>query len=68
MNSRDEQCVNIKFCIRLRKLVIEMIKLLREAYGCECMAELMIPKWHSTFSKSLNEALYVRKKMIDHEC
>ncbi len=44
------------------KLATEMIKLLREAYGAECMAEFTIHKWHSTFSKNLIEAPLCEKK------
>ncbi len=62
VNSRDEQLVNIKFCVHLRKLGMETIKLLREACGCVCMAELTTHKWHSTFSTNLNEALLREKK------
>ncbi len=53
MNSQDEQHINIKFCIRLQKSVIETIKLMSEAHSTECMAEWIICKWQSTFSKKL---------------
>ncbi len=39
-----------------------MIKLLREACGLECIAESMIHKWHSTFSKNVCEVLLCEKK------
>ncbi len=42
MNFQDEQRINIKFCVHLHKLVIEIIKLLIEAYRFKCMAETMI--------------------------
>ncbi len=62
MNSQDEQCVNIKFCVHFHKSVMEIIKLLRGAYGSECMPELTIHKGHSTFSRNLNEAPLCEKK------
>ncbi len=62
MNSQDEQHINIKFCIRFGKAATKMIKLLREEYESECITESTIHKWHSTFSKNLNEASLIEKK------
>ncbi len=56
------QRVNIKFCVCLSKSAMEMIKLLRVAYGTEYMAESTIYKWHSTFLKNQNEAPLYEKK------
>ncbi len=62
MNSQDEQHINIKFYVCVRKWTTGMIKLLKRAYGCKGMAETTIHKWHSTFPKTLNEAALHEKK------
>ncbi len=61
-NFQDERRLNIKFCVWFFTWAMEMIKMLRETYGSECMSKSMIHRWHSTFSKNLNEAPQCEKK------
>ncbi len=62
MISQNEQRVNIKFCVYLRKQSMETIKLLREAYGSECMAASTIYEWYYSFSENRNKAPLHEKK------
>ncbi len=56
MDSKDEQRVNIKFCVRLGKNTVETIALMKQAYGDDSLSPSAIKRWHAEFLKDLNKS------------
>ena len=50
-----EQQINLKFLVKLRKILIEYFQLLKEVYGEDVMSRTEIFKWHKRFEKSREE-------------
>ena len=44
-----EQRFNIKFCVKLGKLVIETLKMLHDVYGDSSMSRTRVFEWHKRF-------------------
>ena len=44
-----EQRINIKFCVKLGKTVIETLKMLRDIYGNSSMSRTRVFEWHKRF-------------------
>lgn len=48
---RNEQRVNIKFCVKLGITPSETYHMLKEAYGDSCMSKVSTVEWHRKFRK-----------------
>jgi hypothetical protein len=46
LECKNEQRVNIKFLVKLKKSATETCQLLTEAYGEECMSRACAFEWH----------------------
>jgi hypothetical protein len=46
-----EQCINIKFCTKLRKSVSETLQILTEAHGADAMKKSSVFEWHKKFKE-----------------
>ena len=44
-----EQRTNIKFCVKLGKMVTETFNMLLEVYGDSCMSRTRVFEWHKRF-------------------
>ena len=53
---KNEQGVNIKFLVKVKKSATETFQLLTEAYGEDCMSRARVFVWHKLFSE-LRESL-----------
>ncbi len=51
----SKQRAEIDLCVRLGKDIRETCALLREVYGKECLAKLMIQHWHKSFHDGRQE-------------
>jgi hypothetical protein len=49
MNSKIEQCVCIKFCMKLSKCATETLEMLCEAFGEHSLSWTALFEWHSRF-------------------
>jgi hypothetical protein len=49
MVGKIEQCVSIKFCVKLRKSDTETLAMLREAFGEHSLSRTAVFEWHSLF-------------------
>jgi hypothetical protein len=49
MDGKTEQCVCIKFCLKLGKSITETLEMLREAFGEHSLSWTPIFEWHSCF-------------------
>jgi hypothetical protein len=49
MSEEEEQCVCIKFCVKLGRNVVETFEMLRIAFGEQCLSRARIFKWHKRF-------------------
>jgi hypothetical protein len=47
MDGKIEQCVCIKFCVKLGKSATETIHMLREAFGETSLSRTVLSEWHS---------------------
>jgi hypothetical protein len=45
----NEQCVSIKFCVKLGKSTTEAIEMLRRAFGEHSLSQTAVFEWHSRF-------------------
>jgi hypothetical protein len=52
MGGKIEQCVCIKFCVKLRKSATETLEILREAFGEHSLSWTVVFEWHSRFKAS----------------
>jgi len=50
-----EQCVNVKFCVKLGKSATEMYDLLKQVYGDECLSHTQVFKWFKRFKEGREE-------------
>jgi len=50
-----EQCVNVKFCVKLGKSATETYDLLKKVYGDECLSHTQIFKWFKRFKEGREE-------------
>jgi len=50
-----EQCVNVKFCVKLGKFTTETYNLLKKVYGDECLSHTQVFKWFKRFKKGREE-------------
>jgi hypothetical protein len=51
MSEEQEQCVCIKFCVRLGRNGAETFEILRTAFGEQCLSHARIFKWHKRFKE-----------------
>jgi hypothetical protein len=56
MDGRTEQCVCIKFCVKLGKSGTEPLEMLREAFGEYSLKETVAFEWHSCFKAGVMSA------------
>jgi hypothetical protein len=49
MDGKIEQCVCIKFCVKLGKSVTKTLQMLHEAFGEHSLSWTMVFEWHSRF-------------------
>jgi hypothetical protein len=49
MDSKIEQCVCIKFCMKLGKSATETLEMLCEAFGEHSLSWTVVFEWHSHF-------------------
>jgi hypothetical protein len=49
MDGKIEQCVCIKFCVKLCKSATEILEMLREAFGEHSLSQTALFEWHSRF-------------------
>jgi hypothetical protein len=49
MDGKIEQCICIKFCMKLGKSATETLEMLREAFGERSLSRTAVFEWHSRF-------------------
>jgi hypothetical protein len=49
MDGKIEQCVCMKFCLKLGKSTTETIEILREDFGEHTLSRTAVFEWHSRF-------------------
>jgi hypothetical protein len=49
MDSKIQQRVCIKFCVKLSKSVTKSLEMLREAFGKHSLSQAVVSEWHSCF-------------------
>jgi hypothetical protein len=49
MDGKIEQCVCIKFCMKLGKSATETLEILCEAFGEHSLSRTEVSEWHSGF-------------------
>jgi hypothetical protein len=49
MDGKIEQCVCIKFCVKLGKSATKTLEILREAFGEHFLSCTAVSEWHSRF-------------------
>jgi hypothetical protein len=52
MDGKIEQCVCIKFCVKLGKSATEIFEIFREAFGEHPLSRTVDFEWHSCFKAS----------------
>jgi hypothetical protein len=52
MDGKIEQCVSIKFCMKLGKSAMKNLDMLREAFGEHSSSQTAVFEWHSRFMTS----------------
>jgi hypothetical protein len=50
MDGKIEQCVCIKFCVKLCKSATETLEMLHEAFGKHSLSQTVVFEWHSCFA------------------
>jgi hypothetical protein len=50
-----EQCVNVKFCVRIGKSATEMYDLLKNVYGDERLSHTQVFEWFKRFKDGREE-------------
>jgi hypothetical protein len=50
MDGKIEQCVCIKFCVKLGNSATETLEMLREAFGEHTLSRTAVFEWHSRFN------------------
>jgi len=55
VNVNVEQCVNVKFCVKLGKSVTETYELLKKVYGDECLSRTQVFEWFKRFKEGREE-------------
>jgi hypothetical protein len=49
MDSKIEQHICIKFCVKLGKFTAKTLEMLREAFGKHSLSQTVVFEWHSRF-------------------
>jgi transposase len=49
MDGKIEQCICIKFCVKLHKSATKTLEMLREAFGEHSLSQTGVSEWHSRF-------------------
>jgi hypothetical protein len=49
MDGKIEQCVCIKFCVKLGKSASKSLEMLHEAFGEHSLSQTAVFEWHSHF-------------------
>jgi hypothetical protein len=52
MDAKIEQCVCIKFCVKLDKSATETLQMIREAFEEHSLSRTTVFEWHSRFKVS----------------
>jgi len=50
-----EQCVNVKFCVKLEKSDTETYDLLKKVYGVDCLSRTQVFEWFKRFKEGREE-------------
>jgi len=50
-----EQCINVKFCVKLGKSATEMYDLLKKVYGDKCLSCTQVFEWFKRFKEGREE-------------
>ena len=50
-----EQCINVKFCVKLGKSTTETYGLLKKVYGDECLSCTEVFEWFKRFKEGREE-------------
>ena len=50
-----EQCINVKFCMKLGKPAKEKHSLLKKVYGDECLSSTQVFEWFKRFKEGREE-------------
>jgi hypothetical protein len=53
MDGKIEQCVCIKFCVKLSKSTTKTLEMLNEVSGEYSLGQTVVSEWHSHFKDSL---------------
>jgi hypothetical protein len=61
MDSKIEQHVGVKFCVKLSKSATKTLEMLREAFGEHSLSYTEVFEWHSSFKAG-------RMSVEDDEC
>jgi hypothetical protein len=48
---KNEQRVNVKFLVKLKKSATETFQVLTEAYGEDCISRARVSEWNKRFSE-----------------
>jgi hypothetical protein len=49
MDDKIEQCVCIKFCVKLGKSATDTLEMLHETFGEHSLSQTAVFEWHSRF-------------------
>jgi hypothetical protein len=49
MDGKIEQCVSIKFCVKLGKSTTKTLEMICEAFGEHSLSQTAVFEWHSCF-------------------
>ena len=55
LSVKVEQCVNVKFCLKLGKSTTETYDLLKKVYGDECLSRTQVFEWFKRFKEGREE-------------
>ena len=50
-----EQCISVKFCVKLGKFTTEMYDLLKKVFGDECLSHSQVFEWFKRFKEGREE-------------
>jgi len=50
-----DQCINVKFCVKLGKSATETYDLLKKVYGDECLSGTQVFNWFKRFKEGREE-------------
>jgi hypothetical protein len=61
MDGKIEQCVFIKFCVKLGKSATKTLEMLHKAFGEHSLCQTAVSEWHSRFKAG-------RVSVVDDKC